>query len=301
MSERDDYEALFHAHLPFIDHVLASVTRVLGLRGADAEELAWWAKERLWEGDYAILRKWRGESRLTTYLATVLTNLGREFRVKRWGRWRPSAAALRLGPLAVRLETLVYRDGMRLDEAAVLLRTRGDTDASDRTLAALLADIPERPRARRTDDRELALETIPDDAAADDVVLESEAGAERRAAYRALSEGIARLDAQERLVVRMHFLQGRSLADVARALDVPQKPLYRVKDRALDALAGHLDAAGITRDRVRALLGAAFARDAEPEAGNSDASWPSNPSCDSNRMDEASASSDSERSGRSDP
>lgn len=309
MSERDDFEALFREHLPFIDHAVASVTRVLGLRGADAEEFAAWARERLWEGEYAILRRWRGESRLTTYLTTVVVNLGREFRVKRWGRWRPSAAAQRLGPLAVRLETLVYRDGLRLDEAAELLRTRGETDASDRTLAALLAQVPERARARRADDREVPVETIADDATADDAVLDQESSAERRATYQALGDAVARLAPDERIVIRMHFLEGRSLADVARVLDVPQKPLYRVKDRALRTLALALHAAGVTREQVRGLLGGALvdvpSADATPadatagDGGDTDGSWPSNESCDSNRETDASASSDSAQHGRS--
>lgn len=272
MSERDDYEALYHEHLPFIDRVIASVTRVLGLRAGDADEFAWWAKERLWEGEYAILRKWRGESRLTTYLTTVVTNLGREFRTKRWGRWRASAAALRLGPLAVRLESLVYRDGMRLDEAAELLRTRGETTESDRTLAALLAQIPERARPRRAGEPEPSLDTIPDGAAADDGVLDAETSVERREAYRALDAAIVQLPPDERLVIRMHFLEGRSLADVARALGVPQKPLYRLKDRALDTLARALEAAGLTRAHVRSLLGGIDG----PERGDSGESRPSN-------------------------
>lgn len=297
MSERDDYEALFRDHLPFIDHAVASVTRVLGLRGADAEEFAAWARTRLWEGEYAILRKWRGESRLTTYLTTVVVNLGREFRVKRWGRWRASAAAQRLGPLAVRLETLVYRDGLRLDEAAELLRTRGETDASDRALAGLLARVPVRARPRRHDDGEVPIESIADDAAADDALLEQESHAERRAAYRALRDAVACLTPDERIVIRMHYLEGRSIADVARALCTEQKPLYRMKDRALHTLAAQLHAAGVTREQVRSLLGGALADAAE--SGESGESWPSNRSCDTNRGTDTSASSDSDQPGRS--
>jgi RNA polymerase sigma factor for flagellar operon FliA len=299
MTERDDYAALFDAHLPFIDKVVASVTRVLGLRGADAQEFAAWARERLWEGDYAILRKWRRESRLTTYLTTVVTNLGREFRVKRWGRWRSSAAAQRLGSLAVRLEILVYRDGLRVDEAAELLRTRGETTASNRELAELLAKIPERRRPPRVDERVVPIEAMADGATADERLIEQETSAERRTAYRVLFDAIDRLQPEEQIVIRMHYLDGRSLADVARALAVPQKPLYRVKDRALEALGRHLQAAGVTREHVRGLLGGVIGD--TPAAENPDEAWPSNQPCDSNPAQEANGSSDSVRSGRSDP
>ncbi|AHG89066.1 RNA polymerase sigma factor, sigma-70 family [Gemmatirosa kalamazoonensis] len=302
MTERDDYEALFLSHLPFLERALDAVARVLGMRDGDAEEFASWAKERLWEGDYRILRKWRGESRLTTYLTTVVTTLGREFRVKQWGRWRPSAAAQHNGPLAVRLETLVYRDGLRLEEAAELLRTRGETEASDHDLAVLLARLPARARPRRGDERDVSLDGLPASTVADDRVDSAESLAERRTAYEAMYEAIRRLEPLEQVVIRMHFLEGRSLADVARALDVPQKPLYRMKDRALATLAHHLTTAGITREQVRDLLGGSLPADApETDAGrgNSLGSWPSKRSCDSSPETEGSGSStsSSDRSG----
>ncbi len=264
-----DYEALFVEQLPYVERTVGAVARIMGFHGTDAEEFAAWAKTRLWEHDYAVFRKWRGESLLSTYLASVVLNLGREFRVQRWGRWRPSAAAQRLGPLAVRLETLVYRDGLAPAAAGELLRQRGETELSDRELARVLAELPVRQRPRRVDDREVAIDAVPGTARADDAVLEDEDDAERRATYATLEAALRRLTSLEQVVIRMHFLQGRTLADVARALHVEQRPLYRVKDRALAALASHLRAAGVTAESVRQLLGGALAGTAP--AGASDA------------------------------
>jgi RNA polymerase sigma factor for flagellar operon FliA len=284
-----DYEALFLEQLPFVERTAGAVARVMGFTGVDAEEFAAWAKARLWEHDYAVLRKWRGDSLLPTYLAAVLTNLGREFRVQRWGRWRPSAAAQRLGPLAVRLETLVYRDGLAPAAAGAQLRQRGETDLSDRELAQLLGELPMRQRPRRVDDREVSIEALPGTARADDAVLEHEEDAERRATYARLEAALRRLTPEEQVVIRMHFLQGRTLADVARALGVAQRPLYRTKDRALAALASHLEAAGVTPDTVRHLLGGALADPAigssDERGGNSAISGPSNTACSSSPPD----------------
>ena len=77
---------------------------------------------RFIENDYAAIRKFRGESSLGTYLTVVVAMLVRDYRVQRWGRWRPSAAARRLGDVAVRLETLVRRNGQAVHEAAETLR-----------------------------------------------------------------------------------------------------------------------------------------------------------------------------------
>ena len=283
-----DYEALFVEQLPHVERAVGAVARIMGF-SADAEEFAAWAKARLWEHDYAVFRKWRGESLLSTYLSTVVTNLGREFRVRRWGRWRPSAAALRLGPLAIRLETLVYRDGLTPAAAGELLRQRDETDLSDRALARLLAELAVRQRPRRVDDREVAIDAVPGASRADDALEEGEAEAERRATYAQLETALRRLPALEQVVIRMHFLQGRTLADVARALGEDQRPLYRVKDRALATLASHLRAAGVTPESVRQLLGGALAdaasETADERGGNSATGGPSKGACTSGPPD----------------
>ena len=76
----------------------------------------------------------------------------------------------------------------------------------------------------------------------------------------------------------MHFLDGRSIADVARALSADQKRLYRVKDGALRKLARLLSEGGITEDQIRSLLGGELPPPEPPpdSAGNSDESWLSN-------------------------
>jgi RNA polymerase sigma factor for flagellar operon FliA len=261
MTDQTEFERLFLEHLPYIDRVLAGTARVLGFRGDDAEEFASWARERLWEHDYELLRKWRGQSKLTTYLGAVVVNLGRDFRVKQWGRWRPSAAAVAMGPLGVRLEKLVHRDGWTLAQAAELLRNRGETDHTDRELTAMLARIPRRERPRAVDDADGLIEQLPGGTEAEGPLADAEAADDRRTVRQALTAAIATLDPHAQATIRMHFLHGRSLADVARALETPQKPLYRVKDGALRMLRAHLEAVGVTWERARDLLGGALTTD----------------------------------------
>ena len=264
MPHSNEHEALFLQHLPFIDRAAAGAAQVVGLRGDDVEEFVSWAREQLWEDDYALVRKWRGQSKFTTYLATVIMNLGREYRVKLWGRWRPSAAALRLGSLAVRLETLVYRDGWQVAEAAELVRSRGETSLSTREIADLVAKIPprvRRPRIQRVDESDMRND-------ADVRVGESEDDAERKAIHVALTSALSELEPAAQVVVKMHFLEGRSLADVARALCLQQKPLYRVKDAALRSLRDRLAHAGITWGTLSDLIGGDLDADASASKQN---------------------------------
>jgi RNA polymerase sigma factor for flagellar operon FliA len=62
-----------------------------------------------------------------------------------------------------------------------------------------------------------------------------------------LSQALSRLEAADRLIVRMRYWQDMSIADIARALGLPQKPLYRRIERALAAVRRHLERAGVSR------------------------------------------------------
>jgi len=255
MLDRPAAEALFLQNLAWIERVCASLCRRHGVAGDDADEFASWARASLIDDDYATLRKFRGESAFTTYLTVVLSTLFSAWRVREHGRWRPSAAARREGPLAVRLEAMVRRDGLRLDEAAERLRTAGQTTLSDRELAALLARLPAHalPRPVPAGDEVLA-ETPAPAAAADLRALEGEAEARRGEGEQALRRALETLEPEDRVMVRMRFWEELSVADIARGLGVAQKPLYRRMERVLARLRRQLEGAGLSRERVRELL-----------------------------------------------
>ena len=249
---RQDLEAQFLAHLPAAERILSALARRHALSRDAAEEFSAWAKLRLIENDYAILAKFRGESSLATYLTVVLSMLFREYRVQEWGRWRPSAAAKRGGALAIRLDTLLNRDGMSLANAGQLLRTANETALSDRELSEIAKTFPMRTPLRPVQ----AVEGKTDAAGpehADDRVKEQEADAESSAAKRALAEALESLPEEDRLLVRLHFMESMTVAEIARGLSLPQKPLYRRLERALSTLRGYLERAGVSRDHVREL------------------------------------------------
>jgi RNA polymerase sigma factor for flagellar operon FliA len=253
MPERSQLEALFLAHLPFVERILGAQARRHGVTGDDAEEFAAWAKMRLVENDYAILVRFRGESSLSTYLTVVLATLQREYRVAEWGRWRSSTAARRAGPVAVRLETLTQRDGMTLGQAAELLRTTGETTLSDRELGALAMRFPMRAPLRPVKVGD-ARADAPGSTRADDLIENDHAASECIAARRALDDALGRLPDEDRLVVRLHYMEAMSVADIARGLALPQKPLYKRLDRALRQLRRELERAGVTREYVQTLV-----------------------------------------------
>jgi RNA polymerase sigma factor for flagellar operon FliA len=220
------------------------------LSDADVDEFGSWAKARLIDHDYAILRKFGGRSSLNTYLSVVLANLLKDFCNSRWGRWRPSAAARRIGPLAVRFETLVYRDGYPTREAVEVLKTEGAAESDLRTLAVR---IPVRAPAR-----EVSLETAADvpwaQEQADMRIRQAEEGAEEARIRRIVQTALSELPAEDQILVRMRFWEDFSIADIARALHLEPKPLYRRLEGIQATLGTLLERRGIGREEVAAIL-----------------------------------------------
>ena len=209
---------------------------------------------RIVENDYDVLRRFRGESTVVSYLAVVIASAMREQQVRISGRWRPSAEARRQGAVAIRLEALVHRSGVGIREAAERLRSSGLTAMSDQELGALLAKLPRRtPLRRETADTE-ALEGVAAEESADSALLAQIKGEERSAAEAALNGAIERLPPDDRLILRLRFWEGLSVADTARALSMPQKPLYRRLEKLLHALRQDLESTGLLTDEAQAAL-----------------------------------------------
>jgi RNA polymerase sigma factor for flagellar operon FliA len=249
-------EALFLEHVGWIDKVASMICGRYRIWGDEAEEFAASVKIRLMKDDYAAIRRFRGESGFQTYLASVVTRQFHDSMRERLGRWRPSAAAERLGPPAGELEALVHRDGYRLDQAGEKLRTAGRTTLSDHELARLLARLPSRAPLRPVEvAADAVLLAAEGRSRADEGLAAAEADARRGEVMGALERVLGELDTEDRLIVQMHFGDRTTLADVARVLGVEQKPLYRRVERLRARLQKLLESEGVRRADVRGVLG----------------------------------------------
>lgn len=243
----DSPERLFLEQLPLIDRILAVVARRHALTGNESEEFASWARARLTDNDYAVLRKFAGRSSWATYLSVVVANLFRDYRNSIWGRWRPSAGAQRLGPVAIRLEELLVRDEAPLREAIAVLRSAGVTE-SEGELARMAALLP-----HRASPRELSVPAVAD-SLPDASTKRPLSHEERARVFQALSAALRALSNEERVVLRMRYWDGRSVADIARILHVEQKPLYRRLEANQRQLRELLAQFGVSADDVRELM-----------------------------------------------
>lgn len=254
MSETRDFEAMLVEQLPFIERMAAKYCRQGGMSREETADFTSWAKERLLENDCQKARKFRGEAAFSTFLATVLFTLYRDFQVANRGRWRPSAEARRQGPVVVALERLVYRDGNTFDEALQILRSRGETLRPERELRAAFQALPRENRGRPRQVGEPSLALVASGETADSRLIDFENTAEHDRLVGALREAMALLDPEDAVIVHMKFFEGASVANIGRTLGVEQKPLYRLIERALKMLRLHLEAAGVSREDILEML-----------------------------------------------
>ena len=250
MNARD----LFTANLGLIDRIIAIVCRRASLFGADAEDFASETKLALIDDDYAVLRKHEGRASLETFLTVVIRRLLADSRTRAKGRWHASSEAQRLGATAVLAETLVLRDGRTLDEALVHLRAV-DPGVTRESVESMLKRLPERTRRPRAVHLEGIAHAIAGGEAADARAL---AGDRNRISARtatALRDLLAELPEEDRVILKMRFGSEMSIADIARILRLPQRPLYRRIEWLLARLRNALQDAGVDRKTAAELVG----------------------------------------------
>ena len=258
------YERFYVEHAELIEGVLTLICRRHRLVGMDADDFRSIARLKLVDNDYEVLRKFQGRSSLRTYLTIVIDRAFLDYRNAQWGKWRPSAEAQRLGPVALRLEQLMGRDGFTFDEAVEMLRTQHRVRESRDALYEMASRLP--VRMSRKPQGEEAIGHIEDSAPAPDALVEREELRPRAVLARAaLDRAIAALDPQERLIVRLRFVNGLGVVDIARTLQLEQRPLYRRLDQILTRLRHRLEADGVNAQAVAALLSETWSDLAGPQ------------------------------------
>jgi RNA polymerase sigma factor (sigma-70 family) len=232
---------LLTSQLPLIQQIITSIARRHRLNDSDTDEFRSWVQFKLVDNDYAVLRKYRGESNLRTYLTVVITHWCKDFRIAQWGKWRSSAAAKRLGPLAIELERLINRDGIPFDEGCEHLRSKYGIDLSDAELDELRP--PPRVRPRQVEEQELD-DVAADSPDAEELAMEDEKRAKAQRRSGALARLIDQLEPQDRLIVKLRFTDDMTVAQISRAMGLDQTPLYRHLKQLLKTLRNGLEDQG---------------------------------------------------------
>jgi RNA polymerase sigma factor (sigma-70 family) len=243
---------LLETHLDLIQRKLQHLSRYSGLPDIEAEEFRPWALFKLVDDDYRILGRWEGRSSFPTFLTVVLVNLLRDYRIYIWGKWRPSAEARRRGPASMLLERLVVRDGLTVDAAVERLRTEHGLSPAPGDVERLAAALPWRQRRKAGEE---VLLYIPVDGEVEARIEERELACTADRLRKLLAPLLESLPTEERLLLRLSFFEGLSIASIAPILGRPQKELYKVRERCLRQIQRSLSEAGMSPEQVRELIG----------------------------------------------
>jgi RNA polymerase sigma factor (sigma-70 family) len=251
---RMNWETFFLDNLSLIERVAAFVCRKNGLMGADAEDFASAAKLKLIEDDYAVLRKFEHKCSLPTYLTIVIQRHYLDQKIHEWGKWRPSMRARQRGDAAIFLERLISRDGMGMAEASTIVRQKF-TELDARALESLAGSIVMRqPRRQAKVERTEEMREPASEASAENELLSGEREVAARRASAVLNRELDRLPAEDRLIMKLRFIDAMKVSTMARMLHADQKQLYRRIDRLVATLREALLAAGVAMSDIGDML-----------------------------------------------
>jgi RNA polymerase sigma factor for flagellar operon FliA len=243
-------EQQFLSELASIERLISWVCARRGLRAADAEDFGSVVKLRLIQNDYEVFAKFQGRSSLKTYLATVINHIYLDFQVERFGKFRPSAEARRLGRTAVRLEQLLYRDGLGFDEACGVLLNDPKLGETRDSLHAIRQRLPRRPGPGPRE-----VQGVPETFEGGSLAVDrSERQALAEKAFSVIRCVLSKLPARERVFLRLVFESGFTVAEATRSLGLDGKKYYRKREAVLELLRTELERQGIGKKEAFELV-----------------------------------------------
>jgi RNA polymerase sigma factor (sigma-70 family) len=236
-----NYRQLLLDNLQLIERITRFVARRHHLSRADAEEFAGIVRLRLVEDDFAVLRKFEGRSGLATYLTVVIERLCQDYSIAQWGKWRPSAAARRLGAAAVLLERLVVCDGLPFEEAVEAMQTNHGVDATRHELWAIFAQLPERTtRWNASRESRRAGEGV-----ADPAFRSHEEQTDVDRLSRALADAVGALSPVDQRLLKLRFEHALPVSRIAEITGDESRVLYRRLHHVIRTLRQSLEAHGV--------------------------------------------------------
>jgi hypothetical protein len=235
------FERVLREQRPHVTLLVQDIARHYHLAAHEISEFSTLVEHTLERNDYELLRAFDCRSTWETYLSTVVTRLFFEFQLELWGQWRPSAASQVLGPAAMLLEELVLRDRLPLADAIDLMRTTHRVDLSQHRIDLLA--------------RELGLPGHRDygPSTSSGAIAEAEL-AHDPAIRAALSDAIALLSPEDRLLLAMRYVDRQPLTRIAKVLRAAPRPLQRQIEQAKEVLRTSLLTQRIAVQDVDALL-----------------------------------------------
>jgi len=245
-------EQLYLGHLKLIESVASHGARRCRFTKEETEDFVATVRLRLLEDGYAVIRKFQGKSTFSTYLNIVVNHLMQDYRNHVLGKWRVSTEAKRLGPVACRLDVLLNREGLPLDQAVEILRKNEKVDLSTQQLAEIAGKLsPHNPPRRMYGEEELEGRTAEAETP-EERILGVEAARRKKSLLGLLRQALKDLPDQDRLIVLMRVRF--PIVEIAKALHLDAKPLYPRIKQILAKVRAQLEGQGVSADDIREIF-----------------------------------------------
>jgi RNA polymerase sigma factor (sigma-70 family) len=236
----------------------------------EALELSSQVLDTLQQDNYRVLREFKGNAQLTTYLTAIISRRAVDMIRKKLGRGREKERAKDLGNIGLLLYQRVIKDGYPLRDVYDELRADGNFPGALEELEAMLRKI----KGKNPGSHQLGAangnngtsavkngtsineeEYVIPDTKSDPQVLLMEKQRQQEI-HRVIRDMIAPLSGEERLLLRMRFRvhedeKSGSVEQIANALGVTPKAVYKRITRLMKKCRQQLDRRGV---RINELL-----------------------------------------------
>lgn len=198
---------------------------------------------KLLRDDQTSLRLCKEADSIDSYLAVLARNYILDRMIGLIGKWRPCAAARKLGPPAPQLDRLLNLESLPFDEAEQVLRSRFKVTATREELLEMARQFPRRDKRQFVGWQDLP-EPVTVEPDPEQQALLKEEQAQRAKLYEAVEQALNRFEAEDRLILKLLYRDGRKVSEVARMLGLDQKRLYDRRDALLKQLRQYLKELG---------------------------------------------------------
>jgi len=207
--------------------------------------------DRIRENDYAVIRRFDGRSRFTTYLTALISRQAVEEIRRRKGRSRARQRAQTLGRLGLNLFEKIFSRGLNISEAMREVQLEGIPGVSEEQLARMADHIVGQDGVPAP--FIISMEKPPD--CPDSPGRTPENLAIEREQRERLTEAVDRLRSElsgaDRLLLRLRFppdmdSSPRKASEIAAMLHTSRKAVYRRLDRLLPRCRDILEKSGLS-------------------------------------------------------
>ncbi|MGK5092477.1 sigma-70 family RNA polymerase sigma factor [Deltaproteobacteria bacterium TL4] len=240
-------------HFNDIEKVIKNIASRHHMNQEEVEEFTSEVHVKLVENDYAIIRSFNGKSAFKTYLFTIFGRFFVDFLRSRKGRWRPSRESLKIGPVAVKLEELVYKERHSYEEAYRILIINYQFQINIADFQKLVSTLKRTPPIRGEEQASVAVSV--DDADPEFVFTHSQFQSKMEKLYHLMGIMVQDIEKEEeRFILKMRFESGYSITQIALLLGKNRSHINFLLNALLKRFRTEILSSGITLEDAKEVL-----------------------------------------------